>query len=810
MKKNTITSLVCVFIKPMIWKEKTLNKLNLITFLFLFSIGFTINAQFEFDAIPIAPDPGLGKVWELQEAPSDDFNYTFDPSSTRVNFGPAGENKWYNTYHDLPNGQPNIFQGPGPTIWRPENLYVDGDMLHVFNTRVVGEEKDQFGNEYVYATRGGCMTNLTKVIYPVFVEARVRVANSSAASDVWLLSPDDTQEIDIIEAYGGPGIAGTVPGETTETAAGRNSFFAERIHLSHHVFVRDPFQDYQPRDFNSFWRRNGISSWGGVTVDIGVYWVSPTRLEYYIDGELVRVLDNDASASEIIGGSWEYTYPTGLVNAQGTTVNTNLGNNGQLLFETLRPGFQDMTQQTCGQFTTFDESCLDAAQLASNISVIDPFDYLNNGRQFTKELDIIINTEDQTFQANAIPSRSPNDNEITDMEIDDQTMLVDWIRVYKPVDDGTGASDRARAISFDNREAYISVGGTDPEVAIGSKLPIDITYNTGVSGGVEEDLFYIATQIRQVDAMGGEVNLSAFETAVNDDSANSGTVTYDYTIPATFPDGSAIPTTADLPAGHQLILLLFMSVDNNANFADANDTIVLLEANAADRTRSVTFDNRASFIPAGGTAPEVEFEETVALDITYATGISGGIEEDLDYVAVQVRQVDDSNSIVATSAFVTAVPTTAENTGTVTYDYTIPTNFALGPDNVSPFTDEIPATADLPTGHRLLLLIFMQANDGSGAVFTDANDEIVIVKEDPALSNVDISKDSEAITLSPNPTSDIVNISGNFESWKIYDLSGIILKEGEVNSISVTDLATGIYYLALDGNDTKVFKFVKQ
>ncbi|WP_238528014.1 T9SS type A sorting domain-containing protein [Aquimarina agarivorans] len=657
-------------------KKRITHFLNVSMMAVLFSTGSVMHAQFEFDAIPIAPDAGVGRVWELQEAPSDDFNYIFDPSTTRVNFGPDGENKWYNTYHDLASGQPNIFQGPGPTIWRPENLYVDGDQLQVFNTRIAGEEKDQFGNEYPYATRGGCITGLTKVLYPVFVEARVTVANSTAASDVWLLSPDDTQEIDIIEAYGGAGIAGTVPGETEETEAGRNQFFAERIHLSHHVFIRDPFQDYQPRDFNSFWRRNGIASWGGRTIDIGVYWVSPTRVEYYIDGQLVRVLDNNASASEVIGGSWEYTRPTGLVNAAGEIVETNLGNDGKLLFETLRPGFQDMTQVTCGQFSTFDESCLDAAQSASNISVIDPFDYLNNGRRFSKELDIIINTEDQTFQANATPSRSPNNNEISEMQTPDQTMLVDWIRVYKPVDDGSGL---------------------------------------------------------------------------------------------------------------------------------------------ADRERSVTFDNRASFIPDGGTEPTVSFGDEVALDITYATNKVGGVEDDMDYVAVQIRQVDETFSTVATSAFTQAVFENEPNSGSVTYNYEIPSNFATRPDpdmpgSLLPFTEAIPATADLPEGHRLLLLMFMQSDNGmptNNLLFTNANGTIII-EDDSRLSNPEFSDEANAISLYPNPTEKELVISGAFKSWKIVTLSGATVNEGTTAPIDVTNLSAGLYYISLDNNKSKTFKFVKK
>lgn len=60
------------------------------------------------------------------------------------------------------------------------------------------------------------------------------------ASDVWMLSPDDTQEIDIIEAYGGDRDGG--------------GYGADRLHLSHHIFIRQPFKDYQPKDSGSWYK----------------------------------------------------------------------------------------------------------------------------------------------------------------------------------------------------------------------------------------------------------------------------------------------------------------------------------------------------------------------------------------------------------------------------------------------------------------------------------------------------------------------------------------------------------------------------
>ena len=145
----------------------------------------------------------------------------------------------------------------------------------------------------------GCVTSNNKVVYPVFVEASVSVANIALASDVWMLSPDDTQEIDIIECYGG------APG------------FSNSIHLSHHSFVRSPFKDYQPGDTGSWWKRSGVDSWGQYCwnngerqyVRVAVNWIGPKHFEYYIDGELVRVLYDKAVANKL-NGIWYYYYPT--------------------------------------------------------------------------------------------------------------------------------------------------------------------------------------------------------------------------------------------------------------------------------------------------------------------------------------------------------------------------------------------------------------------------------------------------------------------------------------------------------------------
>ena len=160
---------------------------------------------------------------------------------------------------------------------------------------------------------------------------------------VWLLSPADTQEIGILEAYGGG---------DSEGSGSSQDWFAQRIHISHHGFIRNPFQDYQPTDAGSWYHDGTI--WNQDFHTYGVYWIDPWNLEYYIDGKLVRTV----SGKEIID-------PKGFTNSAG----------------------------------------------------------------LSKEMDIIIDSEDQDWRSNQ--NLTPTDNELANNE--NHTYRVDWIRIYKPV-----------------------------------------------------------------------------------------------------------------------------------------------------------------------------------------------------------------------------------------------------------------------------------------------------------------------------------------------------------------------------------------
>ncbi len=287
------------------------------TLLLVVLLQWSIFGQ-DWKGLPVPVKLNNGLAWKL-DPQSDDFNYNY----SYLNKGSDFSKKWKDGYH-------NPWKGPGLTEWSPESTEVKNGYLTMNATRKKGSKNLAMG----------CITSKTKMKYPVYVETKVKISNSFLASDVWMLSPDDTQEIDIIEAYGG--------------VNEKNKWFSKRIHLSHHMFIRDPFEDYQPTDDGSWYTEEGNPSWSDEFVRVGVYWKNPFTLEYYVNGKLARI--------------------------------------------------------TKGQ------------------EMIDPGEF-SGKKGIYKEMDIIINMEDQKWRLDQ--GLTPSNKDLKNKE--NNTYLVDWIRVYKPV-----------------------------------------------------------------------------------------------------------------------------------------------------------------------------------------------------------------------------------------------------------------------------------------------------------------------------------------------------------------------------------------
>lgn len=237
--------------------------------------------QYDWSEFPVPAQAGDGMKWELQ-AQSDEFNY----DAPADNKGATFLSKWSEGYH-------NGWLGPGPTKWTDNHTMVEEGEFRIIASREQSSGK----------TLLGCIHSNTQVIYPVFVEARAKVMNSVLASDVWMLSSDDTQEIDILEAYG--------------SDREDQTWFAERLHLSYHLFIRNPFQDYQPTDATTWYYENG-KKWRDDFVRIGVYWKNPTHLEYYVNGKLVKTVTGSVEDIDPKG----YTNGTGINKPMDIIINT--------------------------------------------------------------------------------------------------------------------------------------------------------------------------------------------------------------------------------------------------------------------------------------------------------------------------------------------------------------------------------------------------------------------------------------------------------------------------------------------------------
>ena len=242
-------------------------------------LGSATSFASDWDDIEVPANPGPDKAWKLLDV-SDDFNYTAKPTDKPKEF----TDRWTDWFI-------NPWTGPGLSEWNRGHSYVTNGHLGIESNRKPNTKK-------VFV---GCISSKETFKYPLFIEAKIKMSNLPHASNVWMLSPDSTQEIDVHEAYG-------------SDREGQD-WFAKRIHLSHHVFIRKPFQDYQPKDEGT-WYHDG-TTWRNDFHRVGVYWKDPWNLEYYVDGKLVRT----ASGKSVIDPK-NYTDGTGLNKAMHIIINT--------------------------------------------------------------------------------------------------------------------------------------------------------------------------------------------------------------------------------------------------------------------------------------------------------------------------------------------------------------------------------------------------------------------------------------------------------------------------------------------------------
>lgn len=215
-----------------------------IIFIFLSTV---VKAQ-DWKDIPVPAAAGDGMMWELQNKLSDSFNYEGKGTEFREN--------WNDRYH-------NSWLGPGLTEWNSNHSAVTGGNLQIKASRKAGTNK-------VYC---GVVTGKQKVIYPVYMEARIKASNQVLSSNFWMLSDDDTREIDVVEVYGGD--------------RSDQTWFASHMSTNYHIFERNPQTNAIIANHNdqTHFALPNNEPWRNDYHTFGVYWKSATEMTFYIDGE---------------------------------------------------------------------------------------------------------------------------------------------------------------------------------------------------------------------------------------------------------------------------------------------------------------------------------------------------------------------------------------------------------------------------------------------------------------------------------------------------------------------------------------------
>lgn len=192
-------------------------------------------------------------------------------------------------------------------------------------------------------------------------------------------------------------------------------------------------------------------------------------------------------------------------------------------------------------------------------------------------------------------------------------------------------------------------------------------------------------------------------------------------------------------------------------------------------SQSVTWNNENLNLSPG---------ETISMDLSY--DITPG---DLDYLAVQLRELDAGWNEVTSYTFNTVVDGSGANSGTnVLYNYTVDAG--------------VPLSSELTSGHFYILLIFAQYQNGGT---NWANDNTVITLE-ATLSNDDFNKSELQAFYNADRRAIVMKdqLNGGFS---IYNLMGQEIMGGELSGeIGVESLKSGLYILSTKYG---TLKFVK-
>ena len=239
--------------------------------------------------VPAALDNGL--TWKLQSL-SDDFNYEYSSNKPKDSFS----KKWK-------DGHLDNWKGYGLTEWSSERTTVSDGNLALTTKRVPKSIK----------LAQGCITSNGKILFPVFIEAKVKISNSLLGSNIQLLASDKTQEINLVQAYGAD--------------IEKNNWYSKRLHLSHKIYSEDRLKVYKQNDPEAWFLKEGDQAWSNDWARIGLYWKDPYTLQYYVNGKLVRTVEGqNAIDPSNYSNKYGLNKPMKIIiNTKDQTTRTNKG-----------------------------------------------------------------------------------------------------------------------------------------------------------------------------------------------------------------------------------------------------------------------------------------------------------------------------------------------------------------------------------------------------------------------------------------------------------------------------------------------------
>ncbi|MGJ8694487.1 MAG: family 16 glycosylhydrolase [Thalassotalea sp.] len=205
--------------------------------------------------------------WQLKEQNSDSFAY-------------SGKNSaFFTKWHD---NHMRGWLGPGATYFNAEHSDVIDGKLVLSAAPVPPEKQGKVKNYGKFNSKKtvftGFVTAKETITYPVYVEASLKISKLALANNFWMLSDDDRNEIDVTETYG----------DSKKNASHMSS--------NYHIFKRDPVSNHMLGDYG---HKQGFHETANKDVfyddyhRFGFYWQSPTYMEFYLDGNKVRVLSVD-------------------------------------------------------------------------------------------------------------------------------------------------------------------------------------------------------------------------------------------------------------------------------------------------------------------------------------------------------------------------------------------------------------------------------------------------------------------------------------------------------------------------------------